>query len=70
MIARATHKRYANVMHWQLYEGGQKCPGIVHTNEKILANAINQVLEAMSMSNATHVSLVWTAKEGHIGCDN
>lgn len=70
MIARATHKRYANVMHWQLYRNDEKVFGTVHTNEKSLANAINQVLQAMSMSNATHVSLVWTAREGVIGCDN
>lgn len=69
MIARTSHKKYANVMHWQLYRNDEKLSGTLHTNEKSLANAINQVFEAMSMSNATHVSLVWTAKEGHIGCD-
>lgn len=67
MIARATHKRYANVMHWQLYRNDEKVFGTIHTNEKVFSNAISQVLEAMRMSNATHVSLVWTAREGPIG---
>lgn len=69
MIARATHRRYANAMDWQLYREDEQL-GLVGTNEKKFSNAIDQVLEAMSMSQATHVALVWTAREGHIGCEN
>lgn len=65
MIARASHRRYANAMGWQLYHEDEKL-GIVGTNEKKFSNAIEQVLEAMSLSNATHVSLVWTARGGEI----
>lgn len=69
MIARATHRRYANAMNWQLYREDEQV-GLVGTNEKKFSNAIDQVLEAMSMSQATHVALVWTAREGYIGCEN
>lgn len=69
MIARATHRRYANAMDWQLYRNNEKL-GKVGTNEKAFSNAITQVLEAMRMAKATHVALVWTAREGPIGCDN
>lgn len=69
MIARATHKRYANAIYWRLYRNDEKL-GVVGTNEKNFSDAIGQVLEAMRMSNATHVALVWTAREGHIGCEN
>ena len=69
MIARTSHRRYANAIDWQLYRGEEKI-GKVGTNEKKFSNAIDQVLEAMSLSNATHVALVWTAKEGPLGCDN
>ena len=65
MIARATHRRYANAMDWQLYREDEQL-GIVGTNEKVFSNAISQVLEAMRMSNATHVSLVWTARGGMV----
>lgn len=66
MIARQTHKRYANAMDWQLYRNNERL-GKVGTNEKNFSDAIGQVLEAMTMSKATHVSLVWTAREGIIG---
>lgn len=69
MIARATHRRYANAMDWQSYREDESL-GVVGTNEKSFHDAIEQVLEAMSMSHATHVALVWTATEGPIGCDN
>lgn len=69
MIARATHRRYANAIDWRLYRNDEKL-GVVGTNEKNFSDAIDQVLEAMRMSNATHVALVWTAREGHIGCEN
>ena len=69
MIARATHRRYANAMDWQLYRNDEQI-GIVGTNEKSFSDAIDQVLEAMTLSNATHVCLRWTAREGPIGCDN
>ena len=65
MIAKATHKRYAHAMDWQLYQEDEQL-GIVETNERKFSNAISQVLEAMSMSKATHVSLVWTARGGEI----
>ena len=65
MIARATHKRYANAIDWRLYRNDEKL-GVVGTNEKNFSDAIGQVLEAMSMSNATHVSLVWTARGGMV----
>lgn len=69
MIARATHRRYANSMDWQLYNKDEKL-GIVGTNEKVFADAVGEVLEIMSLGNATHAALIWTAKEGFIGCDN
>lgn len=65
MIARTSHRRYANAMDWQLYREDEKL-GIVRINEKKFSNAIEQVLEAMSLSHATHVSLVWTARGGEI----
>ena len=65
MIARATHKRYAHAMDWQLYCGDEKL-GVVGTNEKEFSNAIGQVLECMAMGNATHAALIWTAREGVI----
>ena len=65
MIARQTHKRYANAMDWQLYRNDEQL-GKVGTNEKNFSDAIGQVLEAMTMSNATHVSLVWTARGGFV----
>ena len=65
MIARASHKRYANAMDWQLYREDEKV-GIVGTNEKRFSNAIGQVLEAMSVTHATHASLVWTARGSEI----
>lgn len=68
MIARATHKRYANAMDWRLYRGDEKL-GVLGTNEKNFSDAIDQVLEAMSLSNATHVSLIWTAREGKVVMD-
>ena len=65
MIARASHKRYANAMDWQLYREDEKL-GIVGTNEKKFSNAIGQVLECMTMGNATHAALIWTARGGEI----
>ncbi len=66
MIARPSHRRYAHFMHWQLYRNDEKIFAVVHTNEKVLSDAIEQVLDAMSMSNATHAALVWTARGGEI----
>jgi hypothetical protein len=65
MIARQTHRRYANAMDWQLYRNDEQL-GKVGTNEKNFSDAIGQVLEAMTMSKATHVSLVWTARGGFV----
>lgn len=70
MIARASHKRYAHAMDWQLYHEDTPIFGEVQTNEKVFANAISQVLDAMSMCNATHAALVWTARGGEIHGSN
>lgn len=66
MIARSSHKRYAHAMDWQLYNEDEKI-GILQTNEKVFADAVGEVLEIMSLGNATHAALVWTAREGLIG---
>ena len=63
MIARQTHRRYANAKSFRLFKD-VKPLGTVGINEKDEAEEKNQLREVLKMSKADKVVLVWTAREG------
>ena len=63
MIARTTHRRFANAKDFHLFKG-EKSLGIFKINEKNLDDEVNELMGLIKMTGADRVFLIWTARGG------
>jgi len=64
LIAKTTHKRYANAKDVELFSKG-KSLGIFKINEKTPKNEEEEIKSFVEMTGADKVVIKWTARNGH-----
>lgn len=64
MIAKATHKKFANLKNYELLDDKGGSLGIFEINEKEVANEKKALKEFVEMTGAASAVLVWTALTG------
>ena len=65
MIARTSHKRYANAKDYELIKGG-KSLGLFKINEKKAEDEQKELQSFVEMTGADTIILRWTAREGFV----
>ena len=63
LIAKPTHKRYANEKDFHLLKGG-KSLGIFKVNQANLDDEINDLMGFVKETGADQCFLIWTARTG------
>lgn len=67
LIAKPTHRRYANKKSYQFFKNGESKGFLVIDRKMSKEELIDILLEFASMSEADKIVLHWTAREGFIG---
>lgn len=64
LTAKSSHRRYANVKHYEAFRDGKSC-GLFETNSRTDELEKEEIQDICKVSNCDRLVLIWNARTGN-----